>query len=375
MVTSLQDAKRITIKVGSALICDPKTGLFNKTWLCALADDIAALRKAGKEVVITSSGAVAMGRGMVGAGKGDLSLRTRQATAACGQPVLHMAWQDALQHHGIVCGQNLLTAEDSENRRRYVNARNTINAMLERDIIPIVNENDTVTTHQIRYGDNDRLAARIASMADSDVLVLLSDIDGLYTADPKSDPAAEFISQVDTISPEIMAMGGEAASAQSSGGMRTKLIAAEMCTASGCSMVIALGKVLHPLKAIQEGARCTWFPAAENPLSARKHWLSASQHMEGTLIVDDGAAKALLKGSSLLAAGITECQGSFNKGDTLWIKTTDGSELAKGITSYDAADIKMILGLKSEEVMTVLGVDVPDPVIHRDDMVLEPQYA
>lgn len=372
---SLDSANRITIKVGSALVCDTKTGILNKTWLCSLADDIAALRALGKEVIIVSSGSVTIGRKVMQAGHGPLPMTMRQAAAACGQPLLLQAWQDALAHHGIVVGQNLLTAEDSENRRRYVNSRNALNAMLECDVVPIVNENDTVTTAHIRYGDNDRLAARVASMTSSDVLVLLSDIDGLYTADPKLNPEAELIPVVERITPDIEAMGGESASNFSSGGMRTKIIAAQMATAAGCSLLIAKGSHMHPLNEVRKGGRCTWFTAEENPLSARKHWIAASQHVYGAVVVDDGAKRALINGSSLLAAGITSVDGTFSKGDTIWIRDHDGTNFAKGITGYDAGDIHHIMGLKSHDIEKVLGFIGSDAVIHRDDMVMEMVHA
>lgn len=375
LLPTLDSAKRITVKVGSALVCDTKTGVLKKTWLCSLADDIAALRALGKEVILVSSGSVTLGRKQMQAGDGHLPITVRQAAAACGQPLLLQAWQDALSHHNIVVGQNLLTAEDSENRRRYVNSRNALNAMLECGVIPIVNENDTVTTSHIRYGDNDRLAARVASMTGSDALVLLSDIDGLYTSDPKLDPEAELIPVVETITPEIEAMGGEAASAFNSGGMRTKIIAAQMATAAGCSLVITRGDLLHPLQALRNGGRCTWFTAEENPLSARKHWIAASQHVNGAVVVDDGAKSALLNNSSLLAAGITLVDGTFSKGDTIWIRDHAGENFAKGISAYDSSDLQHIMGLKSHDIEKVLGFIGPDAVIHRDDMVLELLHA
>ena len=368
---SLHNATRITLKVGSALICNTQTGQLNKTWLYALADDIAALHAQGKQVLVVSSGAVTLGRSMMQTGSGQLNMTERQAAAACGQPLLIQAWADALGHHGIAVGQNLLTSEDSENRRRYINARNTLESMLERGIVPIVNENDTVTTDQMRYGDNDRLAARVASMSGSDTLVLLSDIDGLYTADPKQDATAKHLPLIEHITPEIEAMGGESNSNFTSGGMRTKLLAAKIATEAGCHMVIAKGDQLHPLKALDEDAQCSWFTANSNPQSARKAWIAASQQTNGSITVDAGAASALAQGNSLLAAGIKSVSGNFIKGDTIEVRSEDGTALAKGLTGYDANDLTRIIGLHSTEIESTLGYAGPETVVHRDNLAME----
>ena len=368
---SLHNATRITLKVGSALICNTQTGQLNKTWLYALAEDIATLRAEGKQVLVVSSGAVTLGRSMMQSGSGQLNVTERQAAAACGQPLLIQAWAEALGHHGIAVGQNLLTSEDSENRRRYINARNTLESMLERGIVPIVNENDTVTTDQMRYGDNDRLAARVASMSGSDTLVLLSDIDGLYTADPKLDETAKHLPLIEQITSEIEAMGGESSSNFTSGGMRTKLLAAKIATAAGCHMVIAKGDQLHPLKALDEGVKCSWFTANSNPQSARKAWIGASQQTNGSIMVDAGAAAALACGNSLLAAGITATQGTFVKGDTVAIQDANGVLLAKALVGYDANDLTRIIGLHSTEIESTLGYAGPETGVHRDNLAME----
>jgi glutamate 5-kinase len=368
--TPLAKHKRIVIKIGSSLLVDTDTGALKETWLSSLADDLAALAKQGAEIVLVSSGAIAMGRVMLGMQARPDRLEDAQASAAVGQIALGRAYAQALGARDLVAGQVLLTLGDTEARRRYLNARATINTLLARGAIPVVNENDTVATTEIRYGDNDRLAARVASMIGADVLVLLSDIDGLYTAPPNADPNAEHIPFVETLTPQIEAMAGGEGSNLSRGGMKTKVDAAKMAVGAGAAMVIASGKVMNPLRAIDEGARCTWFAPDGNPATARKRWIAGSLDPHGDLVIDDGAAQALAQGKSLLPAGIRSVAGSFERGDAVRIVTLDGLEVARGLVAYDSADAQKIAGRKSADIEAILGYAGRNAMVHRDDMAL-----
>ena len=367
---TLATARRIVIKIGSALVVEPRTATPRTEWMAGIAADVAALRARGVEVVLVSSGAIALARRALGLTRRTLRLEEKQAAAAVGQIRLAGAWQAALAGHNLNAAQLLLTLADSEDRRRYLNARATLNTLIELNCIPVINENDTVATAEIRFGDNDRLAARVAEMISADALILLSDIDGLYTADPRTDPAAAHIPQVDRVTDDIMAMGGEPPPGYSSGGMRTKLIAARIATGAGCAMAIARGDLPNPIAALEAGARCTWFAAAPEGRNARKSWIAGSLAPLGVLLVDDGAARALRTGRSLLPAGVRDVQGHFQRGDAVSVRAADGVELARGLSAYDSADAARIAGHRSAEIETLLGWRGRDEIIHRDDLVL-----
>ncbi len=366
----LADAKRIVIKIGSVLLVEQATGTIHRTWLNALADDIAGLVRGGSEIVLVSSGAIAVGRRHLGLTRGTLKLEESQAAAATGQIRLAHAYQETLARHDITVAQVLLTLDDTEERRRHLNARSTLTTLLRLGTVPVINENDTVATSEIRFGDNDRLAARVAAMMNADALVLLSDIDGLYSADPKVDPDAKFIAEVSAITPEIEAMAGRAQPGHSSGGMVTKLAAARIAVGAGCRMVIADGRELHPLAAIQNGARATWFLSQVEPRTARKRYIAASLRPAGTLILDEGARRALGSGKSLLPAGVTAIEGAFQRGDAVVLRGLDGAEIARGLSAYSAADARRIIGHKSREIEAILGYRGREELVHRDDMVL-----
>ncbi len=366
----LADAKRIVIKIGSVLLVEQATGTIHRTWLNALADDIAGLVRGGSEIVLVSSGAIAVGRRHLGLTRGTLKLEESQAAAATGQIRLAHAYQETLARHDITVAQVLLTLDDTEERRRHLNARSTLTTLLRLGTVPVINENDTVATSEIRFGDNDRLAARVAAMMSADALVLLSDIDGLYSADPKVDPDAKFIAEVSAITPEIEAMAGRAQPGHSSGGMVTKLAAARIAVGAGCRMVIADGRELHPLAAIQNGARATWFLSQVEPRTARKRYIAASLRPAGTLILDEGARRALGSGKSLLPAGVTAIEGAFQRGDAVVLRGLDGAEIARGLSAYSAADARRIIGHKSREIEAILGYRGREELVHRDDMVL-----
>lgn len=369
---ALAGAKRIVIKIGSSLISDTANTQLRREWLNALADDIAALHAAGKEIIVVSSGAVALGRPAFGHGteKQKLTVEQKQAAAAAGQPLLMRAWREALERYDIRVAQVLLTIDDSEHRRRYLNARSTFMELLSHRLIPIVNENDTVATAELKFGDNDRLAARVAGMVSADILVLFSDIDGLYTADPRKDKTASFIPRVDTLTPEILAMGGASASHLSSGGMKTKLDAAQMALAAGCHMAIAQGDGNHPLKALADSGRATWFVAPTKPQLARKHWIATSVHAKGGVVIDEGAERALTQGKSLLPAGVIQVTGSFERGDTITITNQTGTLIARGITAYPADEARKIMRQKTGAIAEILGYAGRDALIHRDDLAL-----
>ncbi len=369
-MSPLASARRLVVKIGSALLVEESSASPRAAWLATVAADIAALRARGVEVIVVSSGAVALARRALGLTGRALRLEQKQAAAAVGQIRLAGAWEAALAAEGLRAAQLLLTLEDSEDRRRYLNARATLGTLLELGCVPVINENDTVATAEIRFGDNDRLAARVAEMVQADALILFSDIDGLYTADPRKDPAARHLPLVERVTDEIMAMGGEPPPGYSSGGMRTKLIAARIATGAGCAMAIAKGYTDHPLRALEQGARCTWFLPAPEGRSARKQWIAGSLAPLGTLTVDAGAARALRRGSSLLPAGVRAVEGEFSRGDPLSVRDEAGRELARGLSAYDAADARRIAGHRSDEIEAILGWRGRDEIIHRDDLAL-----
>ncbi|MEO1138070.1 MAG: glutamate 5-kinase [Pseudomonadota bacterium] len=366
-MATVKQAKRLVIKIGSALLVDRETGQLRGDWLRALAEDVARERSQGTDVILVSSGSIALGRGVLGLPAKDLSLEQSQAAAAVGQIQLARAYAEALSAHDIMTAQVLVTLEDSTDRRRYLNSRATLEQLLGMQVVPIVNENDTVATDEIRYGDNDRLAAQVAVTAGADQLILLSDVDGFYAGNPKSDPGAKRFDVIAEITPEIEAMAGDAGSGLSKGGMKTKLLAARMATAAGCDMAITEGSILNPVQALNNGAPATWFTAQGDPRQKRKQWIAAMKP-KGRIVVDTGAAKALRAGSSLLVAGVTSVDGTFGRGDAVDVVGTDGAALGQGLTRYDAADAARIIGLRSDQIEDVLGYPARGPLIHRDDM-------
>ncbi len=366
----LTQARRVVIKIGSALLVEQSTGRVNRNWLNSVAEDVARLRRRGQEVVLVSSGAIALGRRQLGLAAGRLRLEESQAAAAVGQIRLAHAWKEVLEAHDLTVAQVLLTLGDTEQRRRYLNARSTLNTLLGLGAVPVINENDTVATAEIRYGDNDRLAARVAQMLAADCVVLLSDIDGLYTGDPGRDPSAQFIPEVREITPEIEDMAGGPSSAVGSGGMATKIAAARIAVAAGCHLCISAGHRLNPLKAIEDGVRCSWFVAARTPLAVRKQWIAGALKPAGELVVDAGAAAALGRGKSLLPAGVTAVRGSFERGDAVVVSGPDGRELARGLSAYSSDDADRIRGRRSAEIEALLGYRGRDEMIHRDDLVV-----
>jgi glutamate 5-kinase len=370
MSAGLESARRLIVKIGSALLVDDSTGDLRRDWLAALSEDIAAARARGQEVLIVSSGAVALGRRQLGLKGANLRLEEKQAAAASGQIRLAHAWHEALGRHGIGVAQILLTPEDTEERRRHLNARATLEQLLALAAIPVINENDTVATSEIRFGDNDRLAARVAQRISADALVLLSDIDGLYTADPRRDPTASHVPEVREITPAVEAMAGQAPPGSSSGGMVTKLIAARIAMGAGCRMAIAKGDGLHPLAAIDRGARVTWFVPPSEPPAARKRWIAGSLNPMGTLVIDSGAEAALKRGTSLLPAGVVEVAGAFERGDAVVVRSRDGRDLARGLSAYSSEDARAIAGHRSGEIEAILGYRGRDEMIHRDDLAM-----
>lgn len=368
-MASLSGARRLVVKIGSALLVDRTTGTLRQEWLQTLAADAAWLKQQGVQVVIVSSGSIALGRGVLDLPAADLALEQSQAAAAVGQIRLAQAYQSVMTPHGLTTAQVLVTLEDSRDRRRYLNSRATLEQLLTLGVLPIVNENDTVATDEIRFGDNDRLAAQIAATIGADVLVLLSDVDGFYSANPQTDPSAQHFPEIGEITPQIEAMAGDAGSGLSKGGMKTKLMAAKTATAAGCAMAICAGDVPHPLKALQDGGKATWFRATLDPQAARKRWIAAMKP-RGLITIDAGAAKALRNGNSLLPAGIQAVSGDFERGDPVGLSAPDGAVIGVGLTRYTAAEAKAIKGHKSTEIEAVLGYPGRAALVHRDDMAL-----
>jgi glutamate 5-kinase len=368
--TPLTAARRLVVKVGSSLLVDARTGRLNRSWLKTLIDDLLRVHRRGQQVILVSSGAIALGRRHLGLAAGTLRLEESQAAAAVGQIRLAHAYKELLEGGDVTVAQVLLTLEDSEQRTRYLNARATLEALLALGAIPVINENDTVATAEIRYGDNDRLAARVAQMASADCLVLLSDIDGLYTADPHRDAGARFIERVMRITPEIEAMAGRSNSEVGSGGMATKIAAARIAVSAGCHMCIASGHQRHPLRRLESGARCTWFMPASTPLAARKQWIAGTLRPAGAIHIDAGALRALQGGKSLLAAGVTGTLGRFESGDTVSVLAPNGVEVARGIAAYCDSDATRIMGRRSSEIEAILGFRGREELIHRDDLVI-----
>ena len=366
----LADFRRIVVKVGSSLLVDAKAGRLNETWLASLAADLAALHGGKRDLLVVSSGAIALGRTVLKLPAGPLELEDSQAAAAVGQIALARTWSEALSRHGITAGQVLVTLGDTEERRRHLTARSTIDKLLEWRAVPVINENDTVATSEIRYGDNDRLAARVATMVSADLVVLLSDVDGLYDAPPGTTASARHIPRVERITPEIEAMAGAAGSGLSRGGMQTKIEAAKITTGGGAHMVIASGHIEHPLDAIAKGARSTWFLAAGNPVTARKKWIAGSLEPRGTLFIDAGAVTALRRGNSLLPVGVARIDGDFARGDAVIIRGPDGAEIGRGLSAYDAEDAQKIRGRPSTDIDAILGFSGRAEMIHRDNLVV-----
>lgn len=370
MRNQVADAKRIVIKIGSSLLVDNKTGTIHREWLASLIQEIVELWKQQKQIIIVSSGAIPLGRRHLQFKHRILQLEEKQAAAAVGQIKLAHAYQEALEAHGITVAQVLLTLDDSENRRRYLNAKNTLETLLDIRAIPVINENDTVATAEIRFGDNDRLAARVAQMVSADTCVLLSDIDGLYTANPQIVPDAKLIPEVRALTPDILAMAGDSATEYGSGGMVTKLAAAKIALASGCRMAIAAGKHLNPLTRIDQVGENTWFIPETTPAKARKNWIAQHLKPRGSMTIDAGAVTALNQGKSLLSVGVIGIEGEFHKGDAICILNTNKHEVARGLSNYNASDAKKIMGRKSSEFENILGYCGCEEMIHRDDLVL-----
>jgi glutamate 5-kinase len=366
----LASFRRVVVKVGSALLVDRDKSRLRRAWLAALAEDIGELVAKGAEVIVVSSGAIALGRTVLGLANGALRLEESQACAAVGQIALARVWAEALAHEGITAGQVLLTLGDTEQRRRYLNARATLGKLLELRAVPVVNENDTVATAEIRYGDNDRLAARVATMAGADCLILLSDVDGLYEAPPRERPDAKLIEIVERVTPRIEEMAGSPASEYARGGMRTKIEAARIATGAGMHMVIANGRHANPLKRIAERGPCTWFLTSSTPRAARKTFIAGTLEPKGVLVIDAGAVRALEGGKSLLAAGVKRIEGEFTRGDAVLIRGPGGREVGRGLVGYDAEDAKRIIGHSTEEILSILGAGARAEVIHRDDLAL-----
>lgn len=367
----LKPYKRIVIKIGSSLLVDRINGLKSE-WLQSLGDDVGALRADGHEVLIVSSGAIALGRGLLGLKPGPLRLEESQASAAAGQIALSRAYVDVLDKHGLKAGQILVTLSDTETRRRYLNARATIDTLLKLGAVPIINENDTVATSEIRYGDNDRLAARVATMMAGDLLILFSDIDGLYTAPPNDDPDARLIEQIDQITPEVEAMAGDAGTELSRGGMVTKIEAGKIATAGGTAMVIASGKPLNPISVLRNGGKSSWFKANGNPVTSRKKWIAGQLDVAGWLHLDAGAEKALRGGKSLLPAGVRKVSGVFGRGDIVALVNLEGMEIGRGLVAYDSRHAEIICGKQSVDIARLLGFEGRSEMVHRDDLALKP---
>ena len=369
----LADFRRIVIKVGSALLVDARAGRLNEAWLASLTADLAALHGGNRDILVVSSGAIALGRAVLKLAGGPLKLEDSQAAAAVGQIALARTWTEALSRHGMTAGQVLVTLGDTEERRRYLNARSTIDTLLEWRAVPVINENDTVATNEIRYGDNDRLAARVATMVSADLVVLLSDVDGLYDSPPDLNASARHVPCVTRVTPEIEAMAGAAGSELSRGGMQTKIEAARIATNAGTHLLITSGRIEHPLRAIAEGARCTWFLTAANPVTARKKWIAGALEPKGTLAIDAGAVAALRRGKSLLPAGVIGIEGSFARGDAVIIRGPGGVEIGRGLVAYDVEDALKIRGRSSADISSILGFSGRAEMVHRDDLAVSPQ--
>jgi glutamate 5-kinase len=367
---TIHDFRRIVVKVGSSLLIDAAAGRVKQTWLASLIEDIAALHRDKRDLLVVSSGAIALGRSVLRLPKGPLKLEESQAAAAVGQIELARTWSEALGRHGIGAGQILVTLGDTEERRRYLNARSTIAKLLEWRAVPVINENDTVATNEIRYGDNDRLAARVATMASADLLVLLSDVDGLYDAPPARSATAKLIPVVERITPEIEAMAGAARSELARGGMQTKIEAAKIATTGGTHMVIGSGRVEHPLRAIAAVAASTWFLTPGNPVTSRKKWIAGSLEPKGTLTIDAGAVDAVRRGNSLLPVGVIRVEGQFARGDAVIVRGPDGTEIGRGLVAYDAPDAEKVKGRPSSDILLALGIEGRAEMIHRDDLAL-----
>ena len=370
VIETMKQVNRVVIKIGSALLIDEKNGSIRSDWLSSIADDVATLKKQGKDVILVSSGSIALGRKILGLTMAK-KLVENQAAAAIGQIELASTFREKLSKHDIAVAQVLLTYSNTENRSQYLNARGTINRLLKLGVVPVINENDTVATDEVRFGDNDRLAARVSSMCAADLLFLLSDIDGLYSADPHSNNEAEFIPTVEKITPEIENMAGEPVSTGfGSGGMITKIAAANIAMTGGCHMVISNGTVMHPIKKYIETGRGTWFNASTTPMAAKKKWIAGALSPVGSLIIDDGAENALKNGKSLLPAGVVSVEGDFVRGDTIKIENQARYEIARGLVAYSSEDAKKILGSKSSEIENILGYGGREELIHRSDMVM-----
>lgn len=369
MTGRLDDAKRLIVKVGTNILVDQDKGRVRRAWLETLADDIAELREAGKEVIVVSSGATALGRRILGLERRTISMEAKQATAAVGQVRLSQIWREVLERHGLIMAQVLLTLEDSESRRRYLNARSTLLSLLAFGAVPVINENDALAS-EVRFGDNDRLAGRLAQMISADTLILLSDVDGLYTADPRRHREAELIAELGEVTPEVEALAGPAGKGVSSGGMRTKVAAAKVALAAGSTMVIAQGKDYHPLKALATGRPSTWFRPSATPLTARKQWIASGLTPAGAIAVDAGALNALGRGRNLLPAGVTAIEGAFQRGDAVVVRGPDGTERGRGLINYSAEESRRIAGHKTSEIEALLGYARGNAMIHSDDLVL-----
>ena len=370
----LADFRRVVVKIGSSLLVDAEAGRVKEEWLASLSEDLAELHRQRRDLLVVSSGAIALGRAVLRLPAGPLKLEDSQAAAAVGQIALARTWSAVLDRHGITAGQVLVTLGDTEERRRYLNARSTIARLLEWRAVPVINENDTVATNEIRYGDNDRLAARVATMASADLLVLLSDVDGLYDAPPGQSAGAKLVPLVARITPQIEAMAGASGSELARGGMQTKIEAGKIATHAGTHMVIASGRIAHPLQAIAKGNACTWFLSAANPVAARKKWIAGSLEPKGTLTLDAGAVAALRDGKSLLPAGVIRIDGAFARGDAVVIRGPDGAEVARGLVAYDAEDAERIKGRSSVEILSIIGFVGRTELVHRDDLVLGPAW-
>ena len=370
MTSTLATARLVVVKVGSALLVDQETGALKRDWLKSLSADIADLKRRGKDVIVVSSGAIALGRRVLGLKSGTLRLEESQAAAAAGQVKLAEGWADTLAAEDIVAAQVLLTLADTEERRQYLNARATLRTLLSLGAVPVINENDTVATQEIRFGDNDRLSARVASMMAADLLILLSDVDGFYSADPLRVQGATHMADVAAITPEIEAMASEAVSGVGRGGMAAKLVAAKIATSAGANVVVTLGTVDRPIAALAGGGRSTLFRANGTPQAARKRWIAGGLRPQGTLIIDEGAVKALAEGRSLLPAGVRAIEGRFARGDAVVVRDLAGNEVARGLAAYGAADADRIKGKRSLEIEGILGYRGRDEIVHRDDLAL-----